>query len=311
MNLQQLIYFRAVAKQEHFTKAAATLHVTQSSLSHAINDLERELGVSLFIRHSRGVSLSKHGSIYLSYVEDALGILEAGRRRIEEDINPANSIITLAYPSSLEQFISELTFRYLEIPEYKDTVFHFSMRPNTAIEANLVDGLVDVAICNTLNSPGITGTKIGRHDLVVVVPNNHRCAQRDSVSLLELADENFIMYANEFRIRKYIDLALERLEIKPKVVQETTHGALMLKSVHSGRGVALIPQPLDGPPAGLKTLLIQDTMPPWDIHMYWKPSPYLSPAVRNFIRYVKSEGMAFNRFQARTMTYSSNPNPTD
>ena len=57
LNLQQLYYFRTLAEVKHFTKAAMKLMVTQPSLSHSINDLESELGVSLFIRTNRMVTL--------------------------------------------------------------------------------------------------------------------------------------------------------------------------------------------------------------------------------------------------------------
>ena len=55
MNLQQLYYFKTIAELEHYTKASQMLNITQSSLSHSINDLEKELGVLLFIRQGRNV----------------------------------------------------------------------------------------------------------------------------------------------------------------------------------------------------------------------------------------------------------------
>ena len=61
MNLQQLYYFRTLAEIRSYTRAAAKLIVTQPSLSHAINDLEGELGVPLFIRDNRHVTLTRYG----------------------------------------------------------------------------------------------------------------------------------------------------------------------------------------------------------------------------------------------------------
>ena len=68
MNLQQLYYFKTIAELEHYTKASQMLNITQSSLSHSINDLEKELGVLLFIRQGRNVRLTKCGAFFLEFV---------------------------------------------------------------------------------------------------------------------------------------------------------------------------------------------------------------------------------------------------
>ena len=68
MNLNHLQYFVKLAHLEHYTKASQMLNITQSSLSHSINDLEKELGVLLFIRQGRNVRLTKCGAFFLEFV---------------------------------------------------------------------------------------------------------------------------------------------------------------------------------------------------------------------------------------------------
>ena len=62
MNLRQLQYFKTIAELEHYTKASEQLNVSQSRLSHAINDLEKELQVTLFVHRGRNVKLSRCGA---------------------------------------------------------------------------------------------------------------------------------------------------------------------------------------------------------------------------------------------------------
>ncbi len=69
MELSQLAYFRAVARTEHFTRAAEELHITQPSLSKAIANLEGELGVPLFDREGKRVRLNPYGAAFLERVE--------------------------------------------------------------------------------------------------------------------------------------------------------------------------------------------------------------------------------------------------
>ena len=64
MNWQYLRYFEVVAREEHFTRAADQLHITQSALSKSIDNLENEIGVPLFESHGRNIRLTKYGQIF-------------------------------------------------------------------------------------------------------------------------------------------------------------------------------------------------------------------------------------------------------
>ena len=78
MNLNQLYYFVALAQTEHYCKTAEMLSITQPSLSHAISNLEDELGTILFEKRGRNIALTKYGKIFLEYATEYLQILEAG-----------------------------------------------------------------------------------------------------------------------------------------------------------------------------------------------------------------------------------------
>lgn len=81
MNLYHLRYFVTLAHLEHYTKAADVLAITQPSLSHAISSLEEELGVKLFEKNGRNVSLTKYGKSFLEDVEQTLNRLDSLRKR--------------------------------------------------------------------------------------------------------------------------------------------------------------------------------------------------------------------------------------
>lgn len=77
MNLYHLRYFVTLARMEHYTRAADLLAITQPSLSHAISSLESELGVKLFKKNGRNVTLTKYGKSFLTDAEDVLQKLDA------------------------------------------------------------------------------------------------------------------------------------------------------------------------------------------------------------------------------------------
>lgn len=77
MNLYHLRYFVTLAHMEHYTRAADLLAITQPSLSHAISSLESELGVKLFKKNGRNVTLTKYGKSFLTDAEDILQKLDS------------------------------------------------------------------------------------------------------------------------------------------------------------------------------------------------------------------------------------------
>ena len=84
MNLNQLQYFKILAQEEHYTRAAQMLSITQPSLSHAIAQLEEELGTRLFEKKGRNIVLTRYGKLFLPYVEESLEVLEEGVHRTWE-----------------------------------------------------------------------------------------------------------------------------------------------------------------------------------------------------------------------------------
>ena len=86
----QLLYFITVADEGQITLAAAKLHIAQPALSHAITALESELGLELFERHARGVTLTPAGRTFLEKARMALG--GRSRRRADRGITAAGGL---------------------------------------------------------------------------------------------------------------------------------------------------------------------------------------------------------------------------
>ena len=82
MTLQQLQYFRELARTQHYTRAAERLMVSQPSLSYAMGLLEKELGVKLFQKKGRGVMLTPAGHLFARRVDTALSELDKARTEL-------------------------------------------------------------------------------------------------------------------------------------------------------------------------------------------------------------------------------------
>lgn len=113
MNLKQLYYFKRLAETEHYTEAASSLFITQPSLSHAISELEKELGVALFARKGRNVKITQNGKRFLPYVEDALASLENGRMTLQKNSDENKENIRIAFIYTMgEHVVPQLINKY-------------------------------------------------------------------------------------------------------------------------------------------------------------------------------------------------------
>ena len=120
MTLQQLRYFCVTAEVLHYTRAADLLYISQPSLSYALNKLEKELGMPLFHKQGKQISLTRYGAEFLPYAKRALSELSKGQDRLKELRAPSAGIINLGY-------IYSVSFSVL--PAFVDRFYaHFGSR---------------------------------------------------------------------------------------------------------------------------------------------------------------------------------------
>lgn len=298
MNLQQLYYFRTLAETQHFTKASMKMSVTQPSLSHAINDLESELGICLFHRSHRQVTLTKYGELFLAYVDRSLAILDEGRIKLNDFISPEQGTVSLYYVSSIDPFLPYLVTRYLQENGGNQTMFQFQQASNIQIHSALHSGEADLGLGMPYEEEtGLRSVKLGEHELVLLVCNDHPLAQRESVDLRELQGARFITYKYECIIRGLIDTIFRDLDLRPKIVSETVHDTMIYSSVAANFGVALVPMPLRGQYYNVKALQIENPIPTHDVFLKWKDVKYISPAVEQFRDFILSHDDIFQAYR--------------
>ncbi|KAE8558131.1 LysR family transcriptional regulator, partial [Paenibacillus polymyxa] len=202
MELLQLQYFLAVARLEHVTEAARSLHVTQSSLSKTIQRLEEDLGVPLFDRTGRKLRLNEFGSKFLHRAERALFELEQGKQELSDLSNPELGTLELAVTtaSTLPNILREFRRKRPYIQ------FHVQMLTTQEMVTLLHRGEVDFC----LSSPPVEGNDIECKivcidPILVAVPKGHRLADRNSVSLTELREEWFVGVKRGYGTRDLVD----------------------------------------------------------------------------------------------------------
>ena len=169
MNLFQLRYFVTLAKMQHYTKAAHELCITQPSLSHAISQLEAELGVALFEKSGRNTTLTSFGEEFLICANRTLATLDSGVSSLQRSAR-GDGLIRLGMLRSLGiSFIPQLAARYLASHPEHDVRFTF----HTGSTGDLVNGLsardYDLIFCSMPpETESLDTVPITHEDLVLI-----------------------------------------------------------------------------------------------------------------------------------------------
>ncbi len=189
MELRHLRHFVAVAEELHFARAAERLGMEQSPLSHSIRNLEAELKVSLFHRTTRKTWLTRAGTRFYCEAKRILGDIDAATASLQDEDGEEPSHVRLALG---EDLAAEWFTRFLfELEHYRPPLVIDVRELSHAEAARLVrDGGSDFEL--TLDGRGTDGLRqiiAWGEPLMLVVAIGHVLAERDSVSLAEVAAE--------------------------------------------------------------------------------------------------------------------------
>ncbi|WP_280831333.1 LysR substrate-binding domain-containing protein [Mycolicibacterium frederiksbergense] len=246
MELRHLRYFRAVAEELHFGRAAEQLRVAQPALSQQVRQLEKEVGVALLNRTTRHVSLTVAGRAYLDRVISILDAVEqAGEhaRRLADGTEGRLVIgcVGSATYSLLPSLVRELRHRQ---PGIEVSVRGEMLAP--AQLAALRSGEIDLALLRPpISDPDVVTEVVRRDRLIVALPAGHSLAAHRTLGVAMLRDEDFISHAGRGRsVMGSLLLAIcADAGFTPCVRHEVEETSTLLTMVAAGLGVAIVPDP--------------------------------------------------------------------
>jgi len=249
MELRHLRYFRAVAEELHFGRAAQRLHIAQPPLSQQIKQLEDELGVALLVRSTRRVELTAAGQDYLRQVEAILDSVDAAARRAQRIAdgrqgNLAIGCVGSATYSLLPRFVRALR----EVLPDVDVSVRGEMLASEQLAA-LASGDIDLALLRMpVETPGLHVESIRRDRLIVALPAAHPLAatpEDEPVEIGRLRGEDFISHVGGGRsvLAGVLAAASERAGFVPRIRHEVEETSTLVTLVAAGLGVAIVPEP--------------------------------------------------------------------
>jgi DNA-binding transcriptional LysR family regulator len=246
MNLRQLYYFKTLAATEHYTEAATSLFITQPSLSHAISELEKELGVVLFEKYGRNIRITKYGKMFLPYVENALNELENGKNVLQQVSGLTGENVNLGFIYTMgEVIVPQLIDQFTHTQGHEKVTFSFSQGTTLSIVQDLKTEKIDLAICSHVaEEPEVEFIPIISQELVLVTSRDHPLATSENgvVDLADAAEYPFVFFSENSGLRPIIDKMFTQKKVVPKIACYVEEDTAMVGLVSINYGIAIMPR---------------------------------------------------------------------
>ena len=237
--LRALRYFSKLAQTLSFSETADYFRVPSSSVSRRIKDLEENLGIELFLRTTRSVSLTDLGVLYLAEIKTALQTIEIADEMCKaQSISPSGTVRITAMPAYAELYVLPAIDKMRKL--YPDLEFDLNITDQTL---SLSSNDADIAIRATSDLPEqVVARQLSKHNFILVaspdfINQNGKPQTSDDLNLFPIFMYRTPRGVLNWQAKK--NQTWKDIELTPKYV--SNHGQSLLESVVSGQGIALLP----------------------------------------------------------------------
>lgn len=261
MELRHLRYFVALAERLNFTQAATQVHVTQSTLSHQIRQLEVELGQSLFARTRRQVRLTAAGELFLPRAVHALGELDSGVALLSADATEQTGRIHVGTTPTfnihvMPRVLADFSARYPSL--------HVTVDEDTAagINKKVLSGHFHLAISyHPGDVPRLAFEPLCNEELVLLVAADHPLAGRKRVRMVELHRREMILPPSRFATRRLLDEAFASAGATPLVRVESDSITAMIATISQTQLATIVSRHAAQPDSRWRSIPLESPTP--------------------------------------------------
>ena len=283
MQLRHLHYFTVLAAERHFRRAAEACHITQSTLSAAIRQLEDELGVPIIERDKRFKGLTPEGRALLDWAHRVL----AERRSLDQEIGMLRDTLTGqlrigVIPAALPT-ISLLTTPFNR--RHPGVTLQVLSRTSNEVQNALDDYAFDAGVTYLDNEPlhSVRSIPLYQEHYILLTPADGPFAGRDQVTWREVAETPLCLLTPDMQNRRIIDGIFASVEKKPRVLVETNSVMTLCSHIRIGAWSSVFPHNflwVFGTPPGMLALPLVDPVKTHQIGLVVPDREPLAPVVR-------------------------------
>lgn len=282
MELRQLEYFQMASRLRNITRAAERLRVSQPNITVAIKKLEAELGIQLFDRSQKQLSLTPEGAVFLNRIELALRNIQDAVLEVNDYKQLQKGAIKIGIPPMMGAYLfpkifSSFQHRYSHLDIYLHEEGSMSIREQ--IERDELDfGIIILAGA----SQNLQILSMSRNQIVCCVPKTSPLAQKNSVSWDDIAEANIVMLKEGSFLRQLVLQSMKSVGIVPNIVLESNQVITLKGLIANGVGIGFLLDMVVGETPGVKAIPLAE--PRFvDVGLAWKKDRYISKAAQSFI----------------------------
>ena len=239
MTLQQIKYILGVAENGSLNKASEKLFISQPSLTASIHDLENELGFKVFTRSARGVSVTERGGLFISDARSLYNDYENLLQKYSGKAKKTFSVATLYYAFARKAFVEvvkkfsadgyDFAFREMKAEEVIEDVHN----QKSEIGILYVSDANRSSVMKALENRNLAFHHLTECNAFVYLYKKHPLAEKESISLDELSDYQFVTYDTDDVKSFFSEKVLHRHELKsPIMVADRATELNLLKNLN-------------------------------------------------------------------------------
>ncbi|MDN3016889.1 LysR family transcriptional regulator [Paenibacillus sp. BSR1-1] len=238
MNIDHMEAFMYVVHLESIHKAAEALYLSQPTVTARIKTLERDLGIELFLRKGRSLTLSEEGKAFIPYAEQIIQTYDQGKKLLKKEDNPKEIVIGANIITSQYFIPFALPFLKKSHPELR---FKFISATNDVLLEKLLQKQVDIAFLKEISHHGIQKHELLNNSVRLVVYPDHSFESLKNISIQQLAMEPMVFFeCGAFdwnRIHKLFEVA----NVKPNIEFLVDHLEVAKSIILSKNGIGFLP----------------------------------------------------------------------
>ena len=271
MDIRSLRYFIETARLSSFTQAADNMHVTQSTISKMVRQLEDEIGTPLLLREGRRLTLSDTGRVVFERGQEMLATM----RRLQQEVQDTQALhqgrLTIGIPPMINLLLTPALKAFRK--RHPQITLALTEDTGQAIERQVASGELEVGMTVLPANPalGLATVPVASYPIwALAMPGTFRSRQ-STLKLKALRGMPLVLLKDDFALTRTLLAGFEEAGFVPDVAAQSGHWDWLVAMASAGMGVALLPEPFIRRIAGEPVELLRVVEPElsWDVAQVW------------------------------------------
>ena len=283
-------YFVEVVKQGGMTKASKSLYIAQPTISKALKDIEAEMAVPLFDRSKRNLVLTDAGKIFFNKCKEIISLYD----NLPTEINSLYGLetghinISMSAVMSMRKFIGVLgDFHQL----YPNITYNLIESGGKTTENLILNDEVDIGVTTLpVDHHLFESISLNKEDLRVVLYREHPLAYKTKIKMEELAEENFILFNEDFYLNDKIIENAKNAGFVPNMASQISQWNVIENLIINKLGITILPATISELlNDDVKMIQLENANTEWELGVVWKKDKRLSHATNKWIEFLKEK----------------------